>query len=326
MAKGRLILRGFFGSSQIYPQGNSDADTLNVTVATASFVGADGKEKSVYSDLADARYTVRGAGGSTVYSRILRGGGVRVRLQGIDAPELHYEPQGSKTFFRQPRGAYTSRRLNEGLRFYAGDEQPCELVTSVEKPGDAFDVYGRLIADVLVGAGPEKRDLNLQLLREGLALPTFYNSMDTDEITAAIEATAIGKLAQDSIWKQYTGELSFDQSLLAPKLHEAVDDKQPDLGPVILPKLFRRFSTHIMGGGTPGGFKESLATSAEKVLLTADVLAGSAAATPKLFADFIDATDPSKPTFTAAPGDIVFLETGGQLYLERPVGTFVPWT
>jgi hypothetical protein len=47
----------------------------------------------------------------------------------------------------------------------------------------------------------------------------------------------------------------FDQSLLAPKLHEAVDDKQPDLGPVILPKPFRRFSMHMMGGGTPGGFK-----------------------------------------------------------------------
>jgi len=327
MTKGRrFTVRGFFESSQFYPQGNSDADTLNVKVAMASFVDENGKEKSVFGDLQKARYDEKQPAGTILKKRVMASGGLRVRLQGIDAPELHYRVKD--TFYRQPRGAYAARRLNEALRFYSGDAQPCEIVTRVDSPAQAFDIFGRLVGDVFIGAGMEKQNINLQLLREGLAVPTFYDSMEVDEINVALDAARRGRAAQDSIWKQYTAEMTLDQSLVSPHPGSPIDVEKPDLGLVILPKLFRRLSTHILAaGGSLQTFKASLAqgneNGPEKVRRTAEFLSGQGS--PIALADFIDSTTPDRPLLSVDPGDLIFLEAPGQLWLEVAEGKFEPW-
>jgi len=323
MARSRLIIRGYFSSAQFYPQGNSDADTMNVTIATASFVDATGKETSVYGKLIKAHYEDAAAPGGPTKKPVVKGGGIRVRLQGIDAPELHF--QAGETFYRQPRGAYAARRLNEALRFHGGgdDMLACEITTNVDRPSDAFDKFGRLIGNVLLGSGPEKRDLNLQLLRDGLAFATIYDSMAADEITAVLEAERTGRTAQNAIWKEWTQQLTFDPALLAPAPHEEVDAEQPDRGPIILPKLFRRLSSHLTGGRPLDTFKAALAEGGEKVFRTEEFLAGTP--TPVPFADFVDATDPSAPRFSVEPGALVFLEAPGQIWIETSPGVFDVW-
>jgi endonuclease YncB( thermonuclease family) len=330
MADGRLVLRGFFSTSQFYPQSlpksASDADTLKVALATAHFVRPDGTATDIWKELSNAYYEDKEDPANPKKERVLNWGAVKARLQGVDAPELHYPVKMVE--YRQMRGAYVARRLNEALRIYGEELQPCELVTRVDKPADAFDVYGRLICNVLIG--PERRDLNLFLLREGLVLPTIYNSMTKDEIEAVLSATKRGREANDSIWKQYSTKVAFDSSVVFNKPYQVVDVETSDRGPFILPKLFRRVATHTLEGKPMDTFKQELAAGGERVMLTSDALQGTVGANLALFADQLVEERNADGTFVSVslnrqPEELVFLETDSKLWIKEG-SNYTEWT
>lgn len=96
-------------------------------------------------------------------------GGERVRLLGVDTPEVHHPERGEEPFGREAMGlaiALVSGRTVE-LRYHAGD--------SID--GAQRDKYGRVLAyvwfDRIDGLGRrEPTCLNLELLRAGLARAT----------------------------------------------------------------------------------------------------------------------------------------------------------
>src|SRR5687767_13501090 len=91
MATGLLELTGHIDLSQLWPAGTSDADTSKIRVTTTGNAfrfrsGPDARWKVTH---AFDNATVKGR---TSKAPIDKQGRVTVRLQGIDAPELHYRP------------------------------------------------------------------------------------------------------------------------------------------------------------------------------------------------------------------------------------------
>ena len=88
---GLLELTGHIDVSQLAPQGSSDADTTKIAVTTSD---------AAFRFRADAGASwqvTRAFAGATVKGRVSKAvidtqGRVTVRLQGVDAPELHYRP------------------------------------------------------------------------------------------------------------------------------------------------------------------------------------------------------------------------------------------
>lgn len=104
-----LTIHGTLDVAQFWPRGNSDADTAKVSIAGVARpfrFKADGK-KEVATKVFDTA-TVRGMSGT---SPVVANGSIDVRLQGIDAPELHYKPQK----FRQPFGESAAAALGAML-------------------------------------------------------------------------------------------------------------------------------------------------------------------------------------------------------------------
>ena len=89
MATGRLEVRGTVDLTQFWPTGSSDADTTKILVSTQPGAfrfrprpGAQFQTTNVFD-------------GATVRGRVNKPaidnqGRITIRLQGLDAPELHY--------------------------------------------------------------------------------------------------------------------------------------------------------------------------------------------------------------------------------------------
>lgn len=100
--------------------------------------------------------------GDTVYLDAY-GQTIKVRLLGIDAPELHLQPvdaENNETSPGQP--AYWAVKASEYLRNRALDQQ----VTVVLEPLDQRDRYGRLLAYLYLN---ESEMLNLEMIQQGQA-------------------------------------------------------------------------------------------------------------------------------------------------------------
>src|SRR5262249_38925265 len=69
---------------------------------------------------------------------LIHNGRVTIRLQGIDAPELHYSTQLKRTEnFRQYQGETSAMELAQGLRGTGTSTiLPCRVVTAVDHPND----------------------------------------------------------------------------------------------------------------------------------------------------------------------------------------------
>ena len=186
---GHLQVDGTLNLGQFWPDGTSDGDTARVVVRRITFNG------KVTSALNGAQ--VRGRTRKVV---IDEDGAITVRLQGIDAPELHYMPSVSKAKAKQPNadfrqhyGRAAAQALGKLLRTLAPGALKCRVVTEVSTPNEVFDTYGRFIGDIIVHApSGQAVDLNLWLAKTGWAFPTFYTSMSPAEIhqfrTAAASA------------------------------------------------------------------------------------------------------------------------------------------
>lgn len=94
MAVGLLEVAGSIDLAQFWPLGSSDADTTQIRVDVAAgafhFRLNPGAPLRVTHAFDNAK--VKGTG---TYD-VIKNGKVTVRLQGIDAPELHYRPAAQK--------------------------------------------------------------------------------------------------------------------------------------------------------------------------------------------------------------------------------------
>lgn len=232
-----------------------------------------------------------------------------MRLQGIDAPELHYRPVAVRK--RQKGGpdpAYDAYlKLNEEYRqhwaesaaatlgnFLAKANQeplPCTVETYVDEPNDVFDVYGRFVGDIVVRIKKESSEpvnVNKWLVRKGLAVPAFYTSMSPAEINALlVEAKKAG---QKGVWPLERKAGRLDRSLVYRKPPATV---VPDKGPVIHPKLFRRLSTwdvNYDANMLTASFVKYLQEHKDACFETKEFLEhGLSASTPRFLHEFVEA-------------------------------------
>lgn len=199
-------------------------------------------------------------------------GHVSIRFEAIDALETHFERR------HQPLALANAARnavLDKlGIRDVVWDQNAGNVVSARDGVrghivARATDKFGRIIAFVFTGDAPQSAEeplfvepqhldgsLNMALLREGLAYPTFYWSLFADlraHLTdTVVEARAAG-----------LGIHTVDRTNLPTRI-TSIGSLTDDA--VILPKLFRRASVYVANAGTIDGFKIALAANREPVL------------------------------------------------------------
>jgi endonuclease YncB( thermonuclease family) len=322
-----LTIHGTIDLSQFWPTGGSDADTTKiiVTVNRKSFIyqRADGTKRTTKVFLT-AQYDDRG----TLKPLLRKGNTVIVRLQGIDAPELHYRPTAVKgkrlagtglvKDYRQHQAETATVRAANFLKKYGTGSVKCRFVTALQDdkgPGEAVDKYGRFVGNIVMSDGT---DVNLWILRNGLAVAGLYNSMLDREIADCIRASAKAKSARSSIARFFKRKISaFDSTLLyrRPTKSQTPNVLAEGKTTFIFPKLFRRqvnWWANSKAGNVAGGFAKFLKehSADDYVFDTDDFLsAGALSATPRRFAELIQGN-----ALTAAPEDIVFKEAPSHIY------------
>lgn len=261
---GLLQIHGIIDLQQFWPQGSSDADTTKIKL----IVGDDSFEYQE-NDSADFETTLsfkdavsKGQGSKTVINTSKKDGTqtITIRLQGIDAPELHYKAAALKKspdVSDEKRAKFNSHNeerrqyfaesatvsLAEHLANYANEDGLVEATfqSRVDYPYEVVDTYGRFIGNIVVGVNAD-HNLNLWLLENGWAQPAFYTSMEIDEIQNCLEAWAKGKKLAGRLGKNMLKDAGeFDWDLLYRKPDSELEfEIGEDKGKVLMPKIFRR--------------------------------------------------------------------------------------
>jgi len=330
MNKGNLTFKGTIDLNQFWPQniksGNtadSDADTVKVKIDKSSvkFISPSGKSKStsVFSD-AGFFHTIKNKAGvkSLKFKPVIDPkGNIDMRLQGIDAPELHYMTRiFGNPLYRQPWGETSTIELYNFLKSHtASNLLLCEVSTQVNKPNDVFDKFGRCVGDIFI---KDKKgtsiNINHWLVEQGFAYPAFYNSMTNQEIKDILSRAASAKTKKLNIWKSLSLKMEkLDRSLTHDKKdpsYSAKDDKKP---PVLFPKIFRRLWTFEIQNKqvftTDGYQKFLLAQKDDRCCKTSDFLKSGFPKKAPLLGSFVSPN--GKINFL--PADIVFKEAGSSL-------------
>jgi endonuclease YncB( thermonuclease family) len=257
---GMLRVKGTIDIDQFWPTGKagnvlSDADTVHVQVDPASSFVYEGNVTHAF-DYAWVK-TRKNKDGSQSPIYVIASQGkpaahIKIRLQGIDAPELHYRVDQKKQEVRQNWGKRTAFELRKFLKSRAsGTTIDCHVETLVKAPTDVFDVYGRFVGDIMIADGSTIVDVNHWLIEKGWAFPAHYNSAQIGEIEAINTLWAGAKKGfMKSIVKRATNDMyGLPAGAAGDNQAEAAKDK----GPVALPKLFRRlvgFSEKPQGAAT----------------------------------------------------------------------------
>ncbi len=191
---------------------------------------------------------------------------ITVRLQGIDAPELHFQPtvkgsRGKNGKFRQSLGETCSDALLKCVSVLGQARIPCEVVSRVRLPADVCDVYGRVAGDVVVTVDGARVDLNHWLLREGWALPGLYNSMTRNEVRQALADYATAAQDGRGMWRGKHVKAALAPFVATRRYRKGPTSFTPfsDKGPVNFPKFFRRQADHdvrraVGAEATPASF------------------------------------------------------------------------
>ncbi len=318
---GLLRVTGSIDPSQFWPEGESDADTTKVRIHAApnafEFQPHPGARFKVTRVFQGAK--VKGA---TSRAPVDDQGRLTIRLQGIDAPELHYAPARSGRSTGTPNQQKKFNQYDRKYRQHLGESAtvalhtllsrgggllPCVVTTMVEHPNDVFDTYGRLVGDIQIRIGGSSRNVNVWLAEQGWAFPAFYSSMSVSEINTFIAAARQGR-THGRIWKNLRQRIgAFDPSLVYRPAAAPVPPAA-DVGPVIYPKLYRRqcsWWVYKRSGFTTKSFKGFLASRPDPLFLTKDFLAnGVHSATQRQLDEFLDA----EGNFALRPEEMVFRE------------------
>ncbi len=315
---GILKVEGTIDLTQFWPTGSSDADTtkIKVTVVRDSFsFAADGKTFRPTSALVGA-FSV-GTGRRAVIDAKNR---ITVRLQGIDAPELHFKApalrrrpdvddvkraafnRANKAERRQYWAETATVALSAKLATYGEGIIPCTMLSLVDYPYEVVDTYGRLVGTIEV----QGVELNRWLVAEGWAFPTFYSSMSNDEIEGLLTAMRMGRRKR-RIWPSYSTNVEAFDEMLIYRGVGAEPDSADDRGPVLMPKLYRRQVAYRMervARITRRPFIDYLKRSADSCFLTDDFLEnGVHSAEARYLHEFLEGG-----AFTLEPQELVFRE------------------
>jgi len=328
VAQGLLEVSGTIDLAQFWPVGESDADTVKVQVAQGAFrFRAQPSDPSKVTAAFENGTIVQGKGRNAA---IDNKGRVTIRLQGIDAPELHYRPMAPTTKnkkltagqrkafnakngdFRQHLGETATVELQHFLSTTGPSPTRCVVRTAVDRPDDVFDTYGRLVGDIFVTINGAEQDVNHWLAASGWAFPTFYSSMTDHEIQDVMTLAQQARTGKKGVWKSASSDLTqFDKTLVYRK-HGALDP-QLDSGATIMPKLFRRQSTFAVAKAAKvvtGTFPKYLQIHPDACYETSDFLSqGLAAAAHRRLDEFVSA----QSLFTVGPGDLVFQEASSRV-------------
>jgi endonuclease YncB( thermonuclease family) len=331
MFQGLLEVSGTIDLDQFWPITESDADTVKVLVGANSFrfrknAGAPFKVTHVFEGA-----KVIGKFSKPAIDKTQR---VTIRLQGVDATELHYRPtaptlnntkptkpqQASFKLvngnFRQFFGETATVELHNFLAKVGKSPIKCVVRTAVDEPGDAFDTFGRLIGDIVVTTGGHEVDVNHWLCQNGWAFPTFYSSMSEQEINDLLDLTKKARSNKAGIWGRATSDLSKFDPKMVFRSH-GVPNPATDRGLVYIPKLFRRRSTFgvaLKSKMVTGTLKPYLQKEPDECFETSDFLKqGSHAAKIHHLDEFITPGS----VFDVGPGDLVFRENSSTVIAKN---------
>ena len=191
-------------------------------------------------------------------------GSAALRLEGIDALELHF-PTGVKGGgeTHQPRPLADDARafLTKTLGLDPVSYVPPKLL-SVKPPvpndgalgfilSRSLDVHGRPVSFLFSGTPPAadgapvtisasllKKSLNYKAVLNGFAYPLFYDTLFSDLRDILRAATAEARSTKRGLWKQ-----DLSQTGVSVKNQDQLQTRG-----VIFPKLFRRLSTYFANG------------------------------------------------------------------------------
>ena len=208
MPKGMLTVVASLDISQFWPASkgtsSSDGDTVHLKVdPTTSFLfsSSPGKKPKIVKDFVGS-YVVDH---KTKKKLITSKSEIKIRLQGIDTPELHLPVIGAgpwnpakvplRAEYRQPFGAGAANALHAHLQTLltgGGTVLHATFMTQVDNPAQAIDSHGRFVGDIIVGTAGSK-SINTWLVENGWAYPLFYDSMTVPELNALVTAWKAGK-------------------------------------------------------------------------------------------------------------------------------------
>jgi len=323
VATGLLEVSGTLDVNQFWPNGESDGDTAKVVVGAGAFrfrAKPNGKWKVTHAF--DHAVVKRSLKSKSRKAAINARHQVTVRWQGIDAPELHYRPTPEKLTarqnaalkkvngnFRQLLGESATVALARYLTKLGKNPIPVIVRTAVDEPSDVFDMYGRLIGDLYVTVKGKEVDLNHWMLQQGWAFPTLYASMSPDEIKDVLALAGRAKARKAGLWKYASSALKgFNAKLLFVK--SGPFDAAKDVGPVIMPKQFRRLSTYSVEKKAKiakGTFLDFLKAHPDACYETGDFLEqGPTASTSRRLDEFVS----GQSVFLVGAGELVFQEAG----------------
>ncbi len=260
MAQTNLLeMTGTLDLAQFWPKGSSDADTtkLLLSVAAGSIrVRLAGQSQFQTTTAYDDAVMVTDKDdqtGALKTQPLIKNGVLKVRLQRIDAPELHYSPDargsggalkgtGLVKDYRQNQAETAVVKLTAFLQTFGQDPLPCMLRSELkasEGPGAAMDRYGRFVGDIIL---PDGTNLNLWLLEQGLAVVALYDSMLPQEIDESVLAWQAGRRRREGIARYYTDRFSkFDPTLQFRK--EGATAQNEGARKFLHPKFYRRQTT-----------------------------------------------------------------------------------
>jgi len=245
---GLLRVTGTIDINQFWPTGGahnvlSDADTVHVKVNPATAFVFEGNKTHAFDFAWITMNTNKKTGKKTpeyvIVSQTTADAHIKIRLQSMDAPELHYRADQTKPEVRQNWGERATYELRNYLKAQAGGKMTidCHVETLVNLPNDAFDIYGRFVGDIMIGAGSKIVNVNHWLVEQGWAFPTHYNSAQPGEIDAINQLWAKKGGIRASVTDRATNNM---YGLPAGKAGDSPALASKDKGPVVLPKMFRR--------------------------------------------------------------------------------------
>ncbi len=334
---GQLQIKGIIDISQFWPIDSSDADTTKMSLLvdenSFSFKADDSDvfiPVTVYFDAVS-----RGSISTPVIKKNKQDDSqkITIRLQGVDAPELHYRAsplKRSEDVSDEKRALYNKtnkeRRqhlaesatvaLTRRLKRFANENGLIEAVfiTEIEKPADAVDTYGRFIGDLVIDTD---FNLNLWLIKYGWAIPAFYTSMSNEEITEILKLWKTGKNKKNRTGKLATNnadEFNWELLYREPPIEEKFVLGE-DKGVVIMPKIYRRQTAWLVSKEAGIikqniNFKQYLSDKPDQLLLVKDFLENTIhSATVYNLDDFIS----TENKVLKAAEELVFKEKPGTL-------------
>ena len=216
--QGRLEARGMISLDDFWPVRESDADTIKVTLGELSFAKKAGGQQKRTRAFEGAGMWHRTAKGREYFEPVVKtmkmgphAGETRftVRLQGVDAPELHYPGivRNGSYKNRQHRAEGATLALRSLLSKAGQAQIPCVFYSLVDEPGQVVDKYGRFVGYVEVEVKGTAINLNHWLVEQGWAFPTFYDSCNAQEILDLLAASKKARKASAGIWQDVANEV-----------------------------------------------------------------------------------------------------------------------